>query len=341
MRLEAEALAAAEAVVAAKWAAAEASDGADLRADVARAARHSHRLSAVAAETPREASAAVRAASAPAPTLSNGSASAPINRKRRRRRRAATTAEAERRAESGGGGGGDVRVGTPRGGGGRQRRAARARDDAHARVAMADFGWTRRRPTALLADATAEAGEYDDFEVGEDDPEAAAASDDAAAAAHRCWRRGGGSGEVAVSDAAAGDGDDEALVDASDYDDDDDEYDEAEAAAIELEMELEDPEILAEAEASARAAEENYATCDDQPGADPEQALDDSRAAMEDFLLNHKRKSGIAAAAIASLERSLRATRRCPSCGSATASSPTATPTCRARRSTPSDAPSS
>ena len=115
-----------------------------------------------------------------------------------------------------------------------------------------------------------------------------------------------GSGEVAVSDAAAGDGDDEALVDASDYDDDDDEYDEAEAAAIELEMEVEDPEILAEAEASRAAAEENYATCDDQPGADPEQALDDSRAAMEDFLLNHKRKSGIAAAAIASLERSLR-----------------------------------
>ena len=81
---------------------------------------------------------------------------------------------------------------------------------------------------------------------------------------------------------------------------DDDEYDEAEAAAIELEMELEDPEILAEAEASRAAAEENYATCDDQPGADPEQALDDSRAPMEASLLNHKRKSGIAAAAIPS-----------------------------------------
>ena len=57
-------------------------------------------------------------------------------------------------------------------------------------------------------------------------------------------------------------------------------------------MELEDPEILAEAEASRAAAEENYATCDDQPGRTPSRRSTISRAAMEDFLLNHKRKPG-------------------------------------------------
>ena len=165
-RLEAEALAAAEAVVAAKWAAAEASDGADFKADVARAARHSHRLSAVAAETLREASAAVKG--------SVGAGADVVERIRERadqseaaaKERAAAKAETERRAAAAAAAEatfGSVLRAAEVG----ARGAARARDDAHARVAMAEVD--AAAADELLADATAEAGEYDDFEVGEDD----------------------------------------------------------------------------------------------------------------------------------------------------------------------------